>query len=81
MYTPCTYINQDRRNMGSLRYSGLQVVIGGTDNFSLLFNAYAVCRLAPSIAQNFLNMLQVCDRRFPVWSGHLLHGSETCAIA
>mmetsp|Transcript_12769 Transcript_12769/g.31348 ORF Transcript_12769/g.31348 Transcript_12769/m.31348 type:complete len:633 (+) Transcript_12769:37-1935(+) len=39
-------------------FSIYEVVPGETDAFSLLFNAYAVCRLAPSIAQNYLNMLQ-----------------------
>lgn len=34
-----------------------EVVPGETDSFSLLFNAYAACRLAPSIVQNYLGML------------------------
>ena len=39
-------------------FSIYEVVVGETDAFSLLFNAYVVCRLAPSIAHNYLNMLQ-----------------------
>ncbi|EKX36326.1 hypothetical protein GUITHDRAFT_145891 [Guillardia theta CCMP2712] len=39
-------------------FSLYEVVIGETDGFSLLFNAYIVCRLAPSIAHNYLAMLR-----------------------
>lgn len=40
-----------------------QIVPGETDAFSLLFNAYAVCRLAPSVVQNYLAMVQEAHER------------------